>query len=365
MKANPIVISVLAAVLLLALSAPHIHGQGTVLFSMTASGLSTRVYMPDTNYPFWTAYGNTSGQIPAGTQLYTGALVTGNGWKAQLWAAPGADQPESTFQPSLPITTFRTGTAAGAVAPVISTLSNVPADAPVATVQVRIWPSPYASWDQAWHDIVFYGEMYGAPPYLGKSLAFNVGVVGGQINVAPALSNLRSFSLANMTLDMPYAPLIYQQPSNVACQAGDHASISVQVACPGLTVFNWVRNGTTIMTGTPLSVQYTNTLDFPSAEPSQAGIYTFIVTNTCCPLIPDAQKPFTISSNAVLIVGNPGALTVSRDQLSRAVLNWDGVFFLQSAANVTGPFTDLPGPIVFGPYTNTDLTGPRFFRLRN
>ena len=340
-------------------------GQGTVYFSMTASGLSTRVYMPDTNYPFWTAYGNTSSQIPAGTQLYTGALVTGNGWNAQLWAAPGADQPESALQPSQPITTFRTGSAAGVVAAVVSTLNNVPAGAPVATVQVRVWPSPYTSWNQAWQDFVLFGLPNGAPPYLGKSLAFNVTNIGGQIYNAPGLSNLRSFSLANVTLDMPYAPLIYQQPSSVTCPVGGHASISVQVACPGMTVFNWLRNGTTIQTGTGFAVQYTNTLDFPSAGPSQAGIYTFVVTNRCCPLIPDAQKPFAISSNAVLIVGNPGALTVARDDLSRGVLNWDGVFFLQSATNVAGPFTDLPGPVVFGPYTNTDLTGPQFFRLRN
>jgi hypothetical protein len=44
------------------------------------------------------------------------------------------------------------------------------------------------------------------------------------------------------------------------------------------------------------------------------------------------------------------------------ILNWGGSFFLQSATNVTGPYSD----VINGtrPYTNTSSTGQNFFRLR-
>ena len=108
----------------------------------------------------------------------------------------------------------------------------------------------------------------------------------------------------------------------------------------------------------------TNVLQLTNVQVAQAGIYSLVVSNNCCNY-QGFQPPFAISSNAILTVGSPGALTVNRDQPSQIVLNWDGVFFLQSATNATGPFIDLPGPVVFGPFTNTDLTGSRFFRLRN
>jgi hypothetical protein len=45
-------------------------------------------------------------------------------------------------------------------------------------------------------------------------------------------------------------------------------------------------------------------------------------------------------------------------------LNWHGNFILQNATNVSGPYADLPGPIVVGPYTNTTSATRQFFRLR-
>ena len=42
-----------------------------------------------------------------------------------------------------------------------------------------------------------------------------------------------------------------------------------------------------------------------------------------------------------------------------------GNFTLQSATNVSGPYTDLQGPIVVGPYTtNPNSATQQFFRLR-
>ncbi|MGD0258723.1 MAG: family 16 glycosylhydrolase [Verrucomicrobiota bacterium] len=60
---------------------------------------------------------------------------------------------------------------------------------------------------------------------------------------------------------------------------------------------------------------------------------------------------------------SPGAITVRQAGGSLA-LNWQGNFILQSATNVSGPYADLPGPIVVGPYTNTMSATQQFFRLR-
>jgi len=374
------------ALIFAALGAP---AQGTVNFSMIVSGvLNTRVYMPETDYPFWPEYGNTSGQIPVGTQTYSGALVTGSGWAAQIWVAPGANQPESALQPAYPITTFRTGAASGTLSPVSVTLTNVPADFPVATVQVRVWQPdlPVPGWpgDFGWYHGVA----------LGKSQLFNVEAIGGGTNPPPNLLNLRSFSLVRNLLDTPVKPLIYVQPQPQTASPGGNVTFTAETSCPANKPVSWRFNGSNIVSGgiifAPTTNQFafpmlesaggtltllpshdfylgfpqTNVLQLTNVQPAQAGIYSLVVTNTCC-FEPQDQKQFAISSNAVLTVGIPGTLAATRDSHSQIVLNWAGVFFLQSATNVTGPFTDLPGPIVFSPHTNTGLVGPRFFRLRN
>jgi hypothetical protein len=44
------------------------------------------------------------------------------------------------------------------------------------------------------------------------------------------------------------------------------------------------------------------------------------------------------------------------------ILNWGGSFFLQSAANVAGPYADVMNGT--RPYTNSTSSGQQFFRLR-
>jgi autotransporter-associated beta strand protein len=60
---------------------------------------------------------------------------------------------------------------------------------------------------------------------------------------------------------------------------------------------------------------------------------------------------------------NPGPMTASQIG-GEIILNWQGNFILQSATNVAGPYTDVLGPIVTGPYTNTTGSTQEFFRLR-
>ena len=49
---------------------------------------------------------------------------------------------------------------------------------------------------------------------------------------------------------------------------------------------------------------------------------------------------------------------------NKIALLWQNSFTLQSATDVKGPWTDVPGPILNGPYTNTISPTRQFFRLR-
>jgi hypothetical protein len=60
---------------------------------------------------------------------------------------------------------------------------------------------------------------------------------------------------------------------------------------------------------------------------------------------------------------NAGAIAVSQIG-GDIILDWQGNFILQSATNVSGPYTDVLGPVVTGPYTNTMGSTQKFFRLR-
>jgi hypothetical protein len=60
---------------------------------------------------------------------------------------------------------------------------------------------------------------------------------------------------------------------------------------------------------------------------------------------------------------NPGPMTAGQVG-GDIILNWQGNFILQSATNVSGPYTDVLGPVVIGPYTNTMGSTEQFFRLR-
>jgi len=61
----------------------------------------------------------------------------------------------------------------------------------------------------------------------------------------------------------------------------------------------------------------------------------------------------------------PPTLSVSANG-SDVILNWAGSHTLQSATNVAGPYLDVAGPVLTGPYTNSTLAPAQmYFRLRN
>lgn len=169
------------------------HGQGTVNFSTRVSGTVVgHIYSPEpANVCVW-KIGNTASETPAGTQTYGGVLLMGSGYTAQLWAAPGADQPMSALQPvPSSLTTFRTGaTLGGTPSPIVVVVPGIPAGG-TGTFQVRAWDNQggiITSWS---------GVILG-----GGSPLFNVSNLGDGVLTLPA--NLNGFQSFNIyAIDCP------------------------------------------------------------------------------------------------------------------------------------------------------------------
>jgi hypothetical protein len=62
----------------------------------------------------------------------------------------------------------------------------------------------------------------------------------------------------------------------------------------------------------------------------------------------------------------PNTIFVKKISSTQVVLQWQNSFTLQTATSLRGPWTDVPGPVLTGPYTNTIPPGTlsRFFRVR-
>lgn len=175
-------------------TAASVLAQGTITFNNRVSGtIFTRVYAPQVGNPAVAQYGNTATDTPAGSAVYTGAGLAGSAWTAQLWGAAGADVAESSLVAASPTTTFRTtASTVGQVSAVTVTLTGVAKDAPAATIQMRVFPSTYATWaaaETAWKADTTQSI------WIGKSMPFNVALIGGDVNTPPNLVGLTSFSL--------------------------------------------------------------------------------------------------------------------------------------------------------------------------
>lgn len=176
--------------LALAVTAVSVIAQGSVNFT-TVSGslLRAPVYGPELGDSTVSKTGNSAAGIPAGAQVYTGALLTGSGYTAQLWAAAGAGQAADSLVAALGATTsFRTGSAAGFVANITGVLTGVPLDAPAATLQLRVW-------DNMGGTITSWGQAVTAQVASGMSPLFTVNSIGGNLNPPPFLEGLQSFNV--------------------------------------------------------------------------------------------------------------------------------------------------------------------------
>lgn len=161
------------------LAALNGFAQGTVFFSNRTSA--------GTNHISGFDWGSGMVLIGAnGTSGLFGAATT----FAQILAAPGPDQPEASLVPMGQTTTFRSGSAAGFLAPITATLEGIAPDAPAATLQVVAWDNSsglYPTWTEAYP-----AWLSGVAGAWGKSGTFTVYSIGGYVN-PPTLLPIPSF----------------------------------------------------------------------------------------------------------------------------------------------------------------------------
>ncbi len=177
--------------------APQLFGQGLVTFAnRVPATVVTHVYAPLTSNPYLSQIGNGANDTVSGTTSWAGFdLIGASGLNTQygaattlaaLLSAPGYNQPESSLTPANPISTFRTGNAAGFIVLSTATLQNVPMDAPQATLQMVAWDNTsglYSTWALA--SVAWANGTIAA----GKSKAWNQNNIGGDLNPPPNLYN--------------------------------------------------------------------------------------------------------------------------------------------------------------------------------
>jgi len=191
-------------------TAASVFAQGTVAFYNRNTAGTSHIYAPLTGNLSLSQVGNGTADIPAGTTSWAGFNGIGlNGLTgpyggsttlAQLLAANGANQPESSLVPSGQTTTFRTGTAAqGFIALITDSLGNVPNDSAAATLEVVAWDNSsgnYPTWTQA--SVAWAAGLIAA----GKGGAFTVNNIGGSVNTPPNMSG-QSFNLYIQSIPEP------------------------------------------------------------------------------------------------------------------------------------------------------------------
>lgn len=75
-----------------------------------------------------------------------------------------------------------------------------------------------------------------------------------------------------------------------------------------------------------------------------------------------ASKPLRVQ--ATMPAPAPQTIFVKNLSGSKIVMTWQNSFTLQRAGSVTGPWSDVIGPVLTGPYTNVINGNQQFFRLR-
>lgn len=239
--------------------------------------------------------GNGPSGVPAGTQDWSGfTFLAGSNYRAQLFAAPGVNQPESAMVAVSPVTTFRTGSAAGTIPTTVVTLVNIPADAEVATFQLRAWDSHNGD-IPTWSDAV--AEWAVGRTYAGKSVPFEVHQIGGTINPAPLLDRLESFSIY-----LNYWPEILVQPQSQTLPLGATAYFRVLAACQAPMAYQWFHNNLEIPGATD------EALTIPSVDQSDEGDYTLRV------LGPGPAGTVFSSPAALSVLGKPSILVQPKAQ---------------------------------------------------
>jgi hypothetical protein len=246
-----------------------IWGQGAVNFNNrvtpAATGVVAPIYGPEPSDPCFVKRGNAT--TNGGTQTYTGPLLLGTGFTAQLWAGPAGTEEAALQAVADPngTTRFRTTTSFGGFfSPRNSVIiSGVPAGAQV-TLQIRVW-------DNQGGTITHWAGVLANQSILqGTSELFTSPPLVEPPGTAPNLIGLTSF---NLHLGCPTnAPEILMQPEGQVALFGSNATFAVETG-NSLNSFQWRFNGM------DLSGASNSVLALTNVQLTDAGEYDVVVTN--------------------------------------------------------------------------------------
>jgi hypothetical protein len=171
-----------------------VRAQGVIWYNIRVpTTVVAHVYGPEVSDPTLAKIGNTASETPVGTQTYTGAVLEGSGWSAQLFSAYGSGQPESSLVPvATSLTTFRTGSVLGGTfTPSVQAIPNVP-PAQTGTFQLRVWDNQggtIASWSMA-------EPLWGMGSIAaGKSILFDLQPTDNVLILPTEMAGFRSFNV--------------------------------------------------------------------------------------------------------------------------------------------------------------------------
>ncbi len=143
----------------------------------------------------------------------------------------------------------------------------------------------------------------------------------------------------------------YSQPQSQVAYLGGSASFNVSVSGAGPFGYQWLFNGQ------PLPGRIADKLSLANLPLSAAGSYSVAINNYY------GSVTSSVANLTIIVDTNTPSLAAAQNG-ANLVLNWSGPFVLQTATNLAGPFSDLPGATSV--YTNAIANEPqRFFRLRS
>jgi len=177
-------------------TAASVFAQGTVTLNTASAGngVNIRLFGPEAGDATVSKTGNRTSDTPAGTQVYTGALLAGSGYVAQLWGASGLGAAEGSLQGGSGTTTFRTGTGAGVPVATTVTFANIAKDSAAGgTFQLRVWDNSsglYPTWALAETAWLAGTIAAGKSPLLSLNAS-----IGGDLTTPPFLAGMQAFNI--------------------------------------------------------------------------------------------------------------------------------------------------------------------------
>ena len=158
--------------------------QGTLLVLNTSgSSFRSQIYGPQAGDPSQSLTGNSAAGVPAGSTVYTGGTLAGSGFTFAVYygASTVVDPSTLTLLVTAP---FRTGGAAGLIAPIPDVVLNGVAPGASAQLQVR-------AWDNAGGTITSFANAVTK----GSSAMFLSQPLGGGIVSSPDMTGWTSFNI--------------------------------------------------------------------------------------------------------------------------------------------------------------------------